>query len=276
VKTIGVDRLKLPDSLQVLRPLHLENLVRLGKPADGGYVVPNHVLLSAKSLLSFGVGRDWSFERDLLAVNPNLTIHAYDHTVNERMFLASIFVGLSKFATRKMSIRDVAGRLMDYAAYRKIFFSSKGIHFRERVYNRNDRPTDTTVKQAFSRLGKETPVFVKIDIEGGEYRIIEDLLQFENLIPLLLIEFHDTCPFRELFLKKIDEILQSFEIAHIHGNNNDGMAEDRLPETLEITFLNKKYLPSERRALRAIFPIIGLDYPNNPSKPDYRLIFDYP
>ena len=63
-----------------------------------------------------------------------------------------------------------------------------------------------------------------------------------------------------------------FEIVHIHGNNDGGVAEDGLPETLEITMLNKKLLKYPL-TYRNVLPIPNLDAPNAAELPDLPLIF---
>lgn len=86
------------------------------------------------------------------------------------------------------------------------------------------------------------------------------------------IEFHDTDPLRDLFLKQIHDILIHFEIIHIHGNNFGGVASDGLPELLEITFLNRKFVTDSVRR-RDRLPIAGLDVANMPTEPDLPLVF---
>lgn len=60
-------------------------------------------------------------------------------------------------------------------------------------------------------------VFLKIDIEGNEYRIIDDLLLNQKKIIGLVIEFHDC----DLHMEKIIKFISSFNLnlVHIHGNN---------------------------------------------------------
>ena len=64
-----------------LQPIRCTDLSRLGSPHDGGYVVSVRALRRASTLVSLGLSVDWNFERAALALNPGLTIHAYDHTV---------------------------------------------------------------------------------------------------------------------------------------------------------------------------------------------------
>ena len=61
---------------------------------------------------------------------------------------------------------------------------------------------------------------------------------------------------------------------HLHGNNHDGTLDSNLPITLEITFVNKKYLKDiDGEKYNYDFPIENLDFPNNKLKPDIAFSF---
>lgn len=263
---------QLPPSLGILNPVVVPDLVRLGNKGDGGYVIPQSALRDMDALLSFGVSTDWSLEEDVFRAKDGLTIHAYDHTVGTEFFLRSISLGLIKFAAGRGSIRDLLHRFNIYLGYRRFFDSSARIHFRQRIFNRFDATFDVTLQEVFSRVNNKSNIFVKMDIEGGEYRVIDDLIQFHQRIGVMAIEFHDTWPLREVFLTKVKSILEHFEVVHIHGNNCGGLGDDGLPEIVEMTFVNKR-LMSEVTAYRDKLPISGLDFPNSPLKSEYQLVF---
>ena len=52
-----------------LNPIKLENLIRIGKQNDGGYVVREQDIYATDVLVSLGVSFDWSFEKDYLIRN---------------------------------------------------------------------------------------------------------------------------------------------------------------------------------------------------------------
>ena len=62
---------KIDKSLNFLKPIIVKNLFRLGRKEDGGYVVDKDVIKKSDTLLSFGLGSDWSFETDYLLNNKN-------------------------------------------------------------------------------------------------------------------------------------------------------------------------------------------------------------
>ena len=52
-----------------LKPIKTSNLKRLGRNADGGYVVDYEIIKNTKTLITFGLGPDWSFELDCISKN---------------------------------------------------------------------------------------------------------------------------------------------------------------------------------------------------------------
>ena len=58
------------------------DLKRFGREQDGGYVIPVEYCKRCKTLMSFGVGDDISFERDFIKENPNVDVELYDGTVD--------------------------------------------------------------------------------------------------------------------------------------------------------------------------------------------------
>ena len=48
---------------KILRPINWENLIRLGRDNDGGYVIPYEIIFKTNVLLSYGTNKDWSFEK---------------------------------------------------------------------------------------------------------------------------------------------------------------------------------------------------------------------
>jgi hypothetical protein len=110
-----------------------------------------------------------------------------------------------------------------------------------------------------------------MDIEGGEYRVIPQILDYADRIDLLAIEFHNTEPYRDVFVKQTQAILARFEVIHIHGNNYSGCAADGLPEDIEISFMKRRDVSPAPRRNR--LPLRGLDYPCDPTRPDLPLVF---
>jgi hypothetical protein len=260
----------LPDRLSFLNPHVIDDLRRYGNRRDGGYLLPASVIGQIDAVLSCGLATDWSLEEDLAAGHGGRIIHVYDHTVGAKAFRRSVKNAFFKFLSGRTTLADLRHRYETSAGYRR-FFTGNHVHFRERVFNRQDNANDATLAIAFARLADARHVFVKMDIEGAEYRLLPELGRFADRIDLLTIEFHDTDPLRPVFEQQVRSLLEHFAIVHLHGNNIAGVAADGLPDALEITFLNRRFpIPDKRRDR---LPVVGLDLPNDPQRPECELRF---
>jgi hypothetical protein len=258
-----------PVQLSDLQPAACDTLARIGSSNDGGYVVPLDAVKSSGALLSFGLAHNWTFERGFKKRNADAIVHCYDHTVSFLTVLAYSFGQLLRAI-----IRLDAGHLrkaftwIDYP----LFFRTDRIHFRQRIW-RDRQDNSVTVEDAFGRLPEAIPTFVKVDIEGSEYRILDDLLRHSPDITALAIEFHDVDIVPQLFNSFVEKIKRDFYIVHIHGNNMGGLAPFHFPISPEITFLNKRFFGSTPSLSRRKYPIPELDRPNYSGLPDFALEF---
>lgn len=263
-------QLMLSNDLDWIRPTVVDGLVRLGSQYDGGYVVPEKLVCDSEVLISFGLSDDWSFEEDFFDRNPNISIQAYDFTISLKAFRRRYRKALLKILSGKLS------KLSGYKRERRIlknyqsFFRGKVQHFENRVHNRNDMAFDVTIEQVLAKT-ESNKVFVKMDIEGGEYRAIPGLINHHDRILGYAIEFHDTEPLRSVFKECVDLLKTHYTIVHVHANNFGGIASDNLPEALELTFLRNDYAMEAFK--RSSLLLEGLDAPCDYKKPDYALSF---
>lgn len=264
-----IRQINIPKELGFLCPVAIDDLVRIGNMNDGGYVIPKSVIGNTEHLLSFGLSEDWTFEEHFLSLNANLKIHAYDHTVSEKLFKKKLAKTVKRLFYFRSTISDLTLRIAILKSYRK-FFQGGNKHFVERIHNRKDHPNDATIETVFSRIDSNK-IFVKMDIEGSEYRVIESLLKHSGKIIGMAIEFHDTDPLRVIFSSSVQKIKESYEIVHIHANNCSPLADDSIPEVFEITFYRKDLCKSS--GLRTQLPLENLDAPNNPNAAEYGLSF---
>ena len=260
----------LPAALSFLDPVVIDDLRRYGGAGDGGYVLPASAIARFDAVISLGLSDNWTLEEELLRLRPGIVIHAYDHTVGKRFFRRRIVRELKRLLHLKSTVAKLNDKIRTYRSYNAVF-SGNCRHFEQRVFNRIDAPYDVTIDQIFDRLAGKTHIFLKMDIEGGEYRVISQILEHADRVDLMTIEFHDTDPLRDTFVKQVKEILGPFEVVHVHANNVGGVAADGLPELLEITFLNRKFVTARQR--RGRLPLAGLDFSNDPAKPELPLIF---
>ena len=255
-----------------IRPFKTDDLTRLGRNADGGYILDKKIIVESKYLISFGLGDDWSFELDLIARNKNIEIHVYDHTINSSTYLAKIFKYVRRFLTFRSDFNSIYSRIKEYLNY-KSFINHKNVSFfKEKVSSPAKYNYESDIKKIFSRIDLSKKIILKCDIEGSEYEIIDDLMKVSSSINIILIEFHNIGEKDELFTQSITKLKEKFNIIHLHGNNHANILTSGLPKILEMTLLNKSFVIDTSEQINS-FPIKDLDFPNNPYVKDLFFSF---
>jgi hypothetical protein len=118
-------------------------------------------------------------------------------------------------------------------------------------------------------LNSNENVFVKMDIEGGEFSWLKSLseTQMDN-ISQICIEFH--FPFSHDIIKKFNNHV----MIHFHGNNCCGTRMFKgvqIPNVFECTYIHKKYVTEK---IKNSDPIpSSLDMPNIYNRPEIMLNF---
>jgi|TARA_B110000914_G_scaffold53409_1_gene46032 hypothetical protein len=226
------------------KPKNEYNLIRLGRNNDGGYLVEKNSLNEAKSLISFGLSYDWTFEKHFSRIK-DCPVHCYDPTIKYssiKKFSRKNILNLFKIKNlfNKDSIRRTINNIFLYSDYKK-FFSKEIIHYESSVgIGRNK----INFSEIVNRI-KSYPIFLKIDIEGSEYRILDDILKYQDKIAGLVIEFHNI----DLHVNIISDFINKFNLSlcHIHGQNPSGTDYLDLhndPIQVEMTFSNTKNILS--------------------------------
>ena len=270
------NRIKIivPEPLRFLRPVACENLMRIGRAHDGGYVIPASLIPETEALLSLGIEHEWSFDAQFKKLNHTTRIHGYDHTISARSLGYSTVRDLYRVLRRPSKrhidmFRESFNLLFDYMWFWKI----RAKLYTMRITNPIEKPYDITLDKAIKNCHVVHPgsIFIKMDIEGSEYATIEDLVAFENLINGMVIEFHDVNRKRDTFTSAIHLLQTRYDIVHLHGNNFDPVGFDGFPETLEITWVNKRYSIQSKKRERIYLD--GIDAPNREGSPDYFFEF---
>ena len=127
-----------------------------------------------------------------------------------------------------------------YDDYKK-FFSGKIIHYESSIGIGRKK---VNFSEIMNRI-KLFPIFLKIDIEGSEYRILNDILKYQDKITGLVIEFHNVDLHKDLISDFINKF--SLSLCHIHGQNPSGtdyLDINNDPTQVEMTFSNTKNILS--------------------------------
>ena len=255
-----------------LRPVKNNNLIRLGVKKDGGYVVDKKIIEKCKTLISFGLGPDWSFELDYKKINNNAEIFMYDYTVSTLPYVKQILKYLKRFCTFRANYSSVKSRISYLCSYLSFIKAKHVTFFKEKITYPVTDSGETDIKKVFSRIHKDEKVILKCDIEGSEFDIINQNVSYSHRIEMMVVEFHWLDRNEEKLSSTINKFQKNFDIIHIHGNNHCEQLSSGLPVALEVTFLNKKFRDAKIEYVNN-FPLKDLDYPNNPNKKDISFSF---
>lgn len=241
----------------ILKPEKNYKLSRFGRSNDGGYLVSSQSVLQAKILISFGILDDVSFEFDFLKVN-KIPILCFDHTLKKSYWKKRLFNDLGA-AIYNFNWKFLLNTI-------KRYFESKNFFKLDNITLFNKTITAGSVKEILKKQNLMKPFFFKIDIEGSEYRILQELIEIQDSICALIIEFHDI----DLHLEKIIYFTKEFDLTltHIHPNNYGEKDKNGNPTVVELTFERNPTENSNDLSL----PNIS-DQPNNPAATDIELKF---
>ena len=218
------------NNLDLLRVYRFDDKVRCGNNGDGGYVFGK---LNCKydCYISAGISNDESFSRDFIK----------SHNMN------------------KVDNYGFDGTIEDFPYHftNDITFIKKNI---------NSFTDDKNTNLSFL-MGKYNNIFLKMDIEGGEYHWLLSINESQlKKCKQILIEFHGitndnyNCKYKDK-IKCIQKLVNTHYLIHAHGNNC-APTVNNIPDVIELTFVNKNYFTSIPEFNKQPLPINNLDFPN--------------
>jgi hypothetical protein len=255
-----------------LKPFKVGNKIRVGRVKDGGYVVEESSLATVDVIYSYGVGWEVSFEKDIFK-HTKKTCRLFDPTMfdlkNITRFWDKGIYSLVKYLTK-------AALWYPYLFFLRI--GGTKLEFYNEGLSSNRANKYDSFPSHIQRFGDDgKTIFLKIDIEGGEYEIFTDSKFIDSLtfVSQLAIEFHSVEQKIYDLKNIICSIGKHLSLVHIHGNNWEGVFDyhgHQIPNVLELTFLNNRFI--ESRSIDEIkYPIPNLDFPNKVGKADIDLSF---
>ncbi len=251
-------------------PKNAHRLIRVGPNEDGGYVISEVLLDKISILFGLGVNDDWRFEEDLKKKS-GCEVVCYDHTVTIKFWRRRFKKGLSELILLR---RLRPGKILDifkYIPYRIFFNGKTATHHKIQIGY--DMPGSISIDGIIKAYDRKNGLFFKIDIEGAEYRVIEQLKNYHDILVGFVIEFHDVDIHRDRISRFIAE-LDGYQLVHIHANNVAEKTDDKGdPVTVEMSFLRDDLITNQQEE-NISYPIEGLDYPNSPRDNDLPLKFE--
>jgi hypothetical protein len=261
-------------SLSKFQPFESDNLIRIGASHHGGYLIPSNI--HAQLLISLGLGDNWEFELDMVRHGYVNNFIVFDNTV-------SLLSNLRRFTKRlkykNFKLKAVIYRLIVLFKYIYFFTLLKNVHIKKKITKKGSKinllkNNDINVDEIFNFhvSNSKLSIILKVDIEGSEYEIIEQILNHSNQIILLIIEFHFIHENDLLFNNLLELIKSKYSLIHTHFNNYSQLSEDLIPNVVVFTFI-KRSIFTEANMLAKI-PKLGFDSPTTPLRPDFTIKFN--
>ena len=174
-----------------------KDLVRIGKQNDGGYLVSISDIKKTNILISFGIADDWSFESDFVKHN-DIEVVAYDPSLNFLFLLKKMIIKTIKNPLNFNGIK----KLFSY----KNFFKGRRKHIRKFIGLNTSNEMYSTFSQVMNKINNKK-IFLKIDIEGSEYRFLDEIVANEKEITGIVIELHDC----DIHLSQIERFIKNLK-----------------------------------------------------------------
>jgi hypothetical protein len=281
--------------MEIIHPFETNDLVRVGQLKDGGYVINKRTFEYVDVIIGLGINADWSFEEGFVRRSTKEPeVYGYDFSVSADIFYKEYISRILYLFSVKFLLRlirnpgKMAGLIRQNYLYAKLarnthlqfpkFFDGEKHKFFQLGISNEQKDHFIRFDEVIQNLrSKPAPysIFLKIDIEFSEYRIMDDVFRYSDRICGMVIEFHELDVVWEQFSRIMQAAKQDFLVTHVHGNNyGDFIPGTQIPVALEVTFLNKNIIKENLQLSSLQYPLPGLDYPNDPSKADLPLNFD--
>lgn len=155
----------------------------------GGWVIAPSVLSPGAVVYSAGVGADVSFDEALLETCAPAVLRLLDPTpgVLDHERVAKLEAGPCRVSRHAVALGGTDGTIRFWPPAREDHVSYSGVHATGR------EPIDVparTLSSLLVALGDDHVDLLKMDIEGAEYEVIDDLLAGSIRPGHLLVEFH--------------------------------------------------------------------------------------
>jgi len=265
--------LNLAKKLGFLKPEFANDLIHLGDKSDGGYTVSKNSIRFTSNLVSYGLGDNFSFEKDFqllsLQMNHILNIDIYDYSVGKPTFKKLIKMIIRKILQPETIWFDKY--LLWIGKYRHFFNTTNARHHQRRIVGFAKKPLDLSAIDTLPTSDlKDT--FLKVDIEGGEYEVLESLQGHFDRFTGMVVEFHDVGNNFQKFREIILQISKLQDVVYVHVNNYGAVPTTGIPDVLEISFVRKNL--NQNKVFTISEQISNLNFPNCLTSPTYKLIWE--
>ena len=180
---------------------------------------------------------------------------------------------------RNFRLDLLLGRIIVLLRYFRDFTIIRKKHVKKKISKNGSssghelKSHEINVTEIFKQFVKidNTTVFLKIDIEGSEYEIIEQIMNHSKQIKIIVIEFHDIIQKTKEFERLFNLLKSKYSLIHTHVNNNGILHNDMIPEICEFTFISNIDFQGNLKVDK--IPLVDLDYPNSKHLLDFQIDF---
>lgn len=223
----------------------LIQLIRHGRPGDGGYVVPKVAFEKADVLLGYGIADDISFEESFSALyqKPSFGFDCGVTNIQINNNLCTFIPECIENDGNVYTHQKSSGKVSTFSAQLK----------RLQIENKK--------------------LFIKMDIEGAEFAAFEGIQGFFSNITGIVLEVHFTKDNQIILVNRLlEKLLKDFYLVHVHANNcalslfKTKYSNGEISRILELSFINKNLVVNAVLSENQIHPL-PIDMENCPTYP---------
>lgn len=162
--------------------------IKLAGSDYGGYMVVEKGLSDHPVVFSFGIGEDISFDLEMIE-RYNATVYAFDPTPRSVSFIEKAEIP-EHFHFYQYGLSDRDGMADFYLPKNKDYVSSSEVLHQGVDENNLVKVPMKTLRNIMKELECNKIDILKLDIEGTEFKIIDDLLNEADKITQICLELH--------------------------------------------------------------------------------------
>lgn len=197
-------------------------------------------------IVSLGLCDDWRFEKQLQE-RTGAPLLVLDASVDEAFWAMRTFVSVARpLHPRAAELRATINNETGYLRYRRFFSDPSREHRRANVGY--PRPGWLGLPDILAER-PDAGIFLKSDIEGWEWRILDDIVNHRHRFVGMAIEFHSV----DLLLPRLTDFvarMPEFTVIDVVANNFGAIAPDGTPEVIEIALARTDLLTMQSQGER--------------------------
>ena len=114
----------------------------------------------------------------------------------------------------KVSFTTLKHRLDTYKKYKKFFKLSIVKLYKEKIAYPSKNRNEADLKKVLSRVKNNSKVFLKVDIQGNEYEIIDQIVENFQQINMLVVQFYWINKNEDQFINSIKKLKNKIFLLH--------------------------------------------------------------